>query len=87
MATDTISEDGLNAEIAAYESMQKALESEHTGKWVLVKDRKLIALYDSFETAAQDAVHQFGRGPYLIRQIGASPVVLPASIMFPFRYA
>ena len=72
----------VNAEIAAYEAMAKELEAKHTGKWVLLRDRQLIGVYDSFEAAANDAVTRFGRGPYLLRQVGAPPVVLPASVMY-----
>ncbi|MBI3491027.1 MAG: hypothetical protein HY047_04435 [Acidobacteria bacterium] len=72
----------LNDEIAAYERMQAKLEAEHMGKWVLVHNGSLIDLYNSFEAAAEDAVKRFGRGPYLIRQIGAPPVTLPASVMY-----
>ena len=82
MNSSTIPVNGLEAEIEAYESMQQALEAKHTGKWVLLKDRRLIDLYESFEAAAQDAVRLYGRGPYLIRQIGAPPVILPASVMY-----
>ena len=87
MKAETTPESGLNGEIEAYEAMQERLESEHTGKWALIKDRKLIDLYDSFEVAAQEAVQRFGRGPYLIRQVGAPPMILPASIMFRPHYA
>ncbi len=72
----------LNEEIKAYESMQADLETKHMGKWVLVHDLKLIGVYDSFENAAEDAVKKFGRGPFLIRQVGAPPVTLPASVVF-----
>jgi hypothetical protein len=82
MNSSTIPESGLESEIEAYEAMQQDLEAKHTGKWVLVKDRKLIDLYESFETAAQNAVRLYGRGPYLIRQVGAPPVILPASLMY-----
>jgi hypothetical protein len=76
----------LDAEILAYDSMREKLEAEHMDKWVLVHDRVLIGLYDSFEKAAEDAVKRFGRGPYLIRQIGAPPVTLPASVMYNLRH-
>jgi len=72
----------LDVEIAAYESMREKLEVEHTGKWALVRGRDLVAVYDSFDAAAEDAVRRFGAGPYPIRQIGAPPVTLPASVMF-----
>lgn len=82
MNTATLPESGLNAEIEAYETMRLDLESKHTGEWVLLKDRKLVNFYESFELAAQDAVRLYGRGPFLIRQVGAPPVTFPASLMY-----
>jgi hypothetical protein len=72
----------LRDEIAAYDAMRADLEASHLGKFALVHDRALVGAYDSFDAAARDAVHRFGRGPYLIRQIGAPPVTLPASVMY-----
>jgi hypothetical protein len=72
----------VESDIAAYEAMKGELEAKHMGFWVLFYEGKLIALFDSFEGAAEDAVRRFGRGPYLIRQIGAPPVSLPASLMY-----
>jgi hypothetical protein len=72
----------LDQEISAYEGMRSELETHHMGKWVLVHDLELIGVFDSFESAAQDATRKFGRGPYLIRQVGAPPVTLPASVMY-----
>ena len=68
--------------IAAYEVMRSDLEAQYPGDWALVHDQKLIGTYQTFDDAAQDAVSRFGRGPYLIRQIGAPPVRLPASVMY-----
>lgn len=76
----------LDTELAAYEEMRPDLEAHHMGKWVLVHDRKLVGTYDTFDSAAQDAVAKFGRGPYLIRQIGAPPITLPASVMYEPSY-
>jgi hypothetical protein len=72
----------LKDEIAAYEVMRADLESAHLGEWALVHDGQLVGTYKSFDLAARDAVHQFGRGPYLIRQIGAAELTLPASVMY-----
>jgi hypothetical protein len=72
----------LRDEIAAYDAMRADLEASHLGKFALVHDRALIGTYDTFDAAAREAVHRFGRGPYLIRQIGAPPVTLPASVMY-----
>ncbi len=72
----------LKQEIAAYEAMQADLESASLGKWALVHDSKLEGVFDSFELAAGTAVKKFGRGPYLIRQIGSASITLPASVMY-----
>jgi hypothetical protein len=72
----------LETEITTYESMREGLEAEHMGKWALLHDHDLIGLYDTFDAVAREAVKRFGRGPYLIRQIGARPATLPASVMF-----
>lgn len=72
----------LRDEIAAYETMRQDLEADHLGKWALVHDKILVDVFDDFHRAAVDAVRQFGRGPYLIRQIGAFPSPLPASLFY-----
>jgi hypothetical protein len=72
----------LKDEIAAYDTISADLEAASLGKWALVHDRALIGIYDSFDMAAAEAVRQFGRGPYLIRQIGAPPITMPASVMY-----
>jgi len=72
----------VKTDIAAYDRQREELEERHTGKWVLFHDEQLIGVYASFESAAVEAVSRFGRGPYLIRQVGAPPVVLPASVMY-----
>lgn len=72
----------LKTEIAAYERMRDDLELEHFGKWVVVHDEKLVGTYETFEKAAEIAVERFGRGPYLIRRVGAPPFVLPASVKY-----
>lgn len=74
-------------DIAAYAKMQQELEAKHMGKWVLFHDLSLIGVYESFEEAAKDAVARFGRGPYLIRQVGAASVTLPASVMYHTSHA
>ena len=72
----------LTEEIAAYEGMRRTLEIDHFGKWVVVHGAKLAGAYDSFEEAADYAVRSFGRGPYLIREVGSPPSTLPASVIY-----
>jgi hypothetical protein len=74
--------DLLAMDIAAYEAARAGLEKEHNGKWVVFHAGALVTVYADFDSAAMDAVGRFGRGPYLIRQIGAPPLVLPASAMY-----
>lgn len=74
--------DKTKKDIVAYEKLQQKLESENMGKWVVIHNQKLISIYDNFESAAEEAVKKFGAGPYLIRQIGAQSLTLPASVMY-----
>ena len=76
----------LNDEITAYDRMRADLETQHNGRWVVIRDGVLHDVYDDFQAAADDAVRNFGRGPYLIRQVGAGPLVLPASVQFPTAF-
>lgn len=72
----------IQIEIEAFERMQVDLRARFNGRWVLIHDGQLINTFDSFELAATDAVRRFGRGPFLIRQVGAQPDALPVSVVF-----
>ena len=76
----------LTKEIIAYERMLDVLENEHFGEWAVVRNEELIGTYESFELAANEAMKRFGKGPYLIREIGGLPTALPASVLYrPFH--
>lgn len=64
----------IQREIEAFDSMRADLEKHHMGKHVIVRDGKLVGAFDTFDAAAREAVKQFGRGPYLIRKVGAAEV-------------
>jgi hypothetical protein len=72
----------LTDEINAYEAARSDLESKYLGRWILMHERQLVGTYDCFENAADQAVRRFGRGPYLIRQVGAQSVTLPVSVLY-----
>jgi hypothetical protein len=72
----------LEKEIAAFNAQRDDLERKQNGKWVVFHDATIAGVFDSFSDAAKDAVEKFGRGPYLIRQVGASESAIPASIMY-----
>lgn len=67
----------LSKEIAAYDRMRSYLEMDHFGKWIVMHDEELIGSYENVEEAVDEAVRRFGRGPYLIRQVGAGPIRVP----------
>ena len=72
----------LSQQISAYEAMRDRLEADYFGKWVVFHSGEMVDSYESFQDAAVDAVKRFGRGPYLIRQVGAGPPRLPASVLY-----
>jgi hypothetical protein len=72
----------LDKEIAAYNLMKAELDQSSSGKWVVFYDCKLRGTYENFDSAAAEAIRQFGRGPYLIRQVGEDDIVLPASVVY-----
>lgn len=77
----------LKEDIAAFEAMRSDLETRYLGKWVLFHNKQFVGDFDSFGQAAGEAVRRFGRGPYLIREVGAAPVTLPASVMYRLVHA
>ena len=74
--------DALDRQIAAYDAQREQLERDYHGRWVVFHDESLVGDYVSYEDAITTAMRKFGRGPYLIRQVGAPPLRLPASVMF-----
>lgn len=72
----------LEIELTAYRQQATRLEASDLGRWVVFKGAALIAIYDTFEAAAEDAVAKFGRGPFLIREVGAPPIVMPVSVAY-----
>lgn len=74
----------LSEERKAFKKMRDELEATAKGKWVLFYKSDLIATFDTFDAAATEAVRKFGRGPFLIRQIGAPETVLPASLAYAY---
>lgn len=77
----------LSVQIAAYARMQGTLQADHNGKWAVIYDEELRGVFDTFEEAAEEAVRQFGRGPYLIRQIGVPPAPLPPTLLYGLSHA
>ena len=77
----------LKENIAAYEAMQDDLELDYFGKWVVFYDKELAGTYKTSGDAVDDAMVRFGRGPYLIKQVGEPPLTLPPYVPYRTRNA
>jgi predicted aspartyl protease len=60
----------LETEVRAFEAQREELERHYKGDFVIFHGEECIPAFDSLDAAAQEAVRRFGRGPYLIRQVG-----------------
>ncbi len=72
----------LAREIRAFEARKPELEKHHFGKFVVFHGETLEGAWDTFEAAAEYAVGKYGRGPYLIRQVGSPALAPPVSLMY-----
>jgi hypothetical protein len=72
----------LETEIRSFEARQPELEQHHHGKWVIFHGEEFVGAFDTLANAASVAAQRFGRGPYLIRRVGAPPLTLPASVIY-----
>ena len=77
----------LPENIAAYARVQNALEADHWGEYVVFFDGEMRGTFPTFPEAMVFAIERWGRGPYLIRQIGRPPFVMPASVQYRRIYA
>ena len=77
----------LTENINAYERMQHVLEADKLGKWVVLYDGELTGEFSEFHEAVEFAVARWGRGPYLVRQVGRPPFTVPASVQYRRIYA
>lgn len=77
----------LEENIAAFEELRHQLEAELWDRWVVFYNGELVGDYEDFQVCAAETVQKYGRGPYLIRQVGAVPIRLPSSILFGRPYA
>lgn len=79
--------DNLKQELEVYENHRSKFEEEHDMQWVVICGNEIGGFFDDFQTAAASAVSRFGRGPYLIKQIGAQEDKIPLSLFTRPMYA
>jgi hypothetical protein len=72
----------LSLETKIFERHKAEFERDHPWEWIVIHGDDYVEFFEDFQVAAQTAVARFGRGPYLIRQIGVPTPSLPASVLF-----
>ena len=72
----------LEKEIAVYGREKERLEKEHPGKFVLIYGDDVIDTFDTFDAAATEGLRQFGRGPFLIREVGREKLEISAAVLY-----
>ena len=72
----------LEIEKATYDRHKEDFHRDHKLEWVVIHGDQVVGFFGEFQQAAETAVERFGRGPYLIRQIGAPIEPLPASLLY-----
>ena len=78
----------LDNDIKKFCEMSDELNQYHADKFILVFEGRFISSFDTFDNAARYAVKNFGKGPYLIRQVGApTEMSMPASVKYRPHYA
>lgn len=59
----------LETELKTYEQHRDHLLGTDEGKFVLIRDNKVIGIYDSKMDAIAQGYQQFGNVPFLVKQI------------------
>ena len=75
-------ENPLARELALYEAYRHGFEEKHRWEWIVIHGEEVVGFYTDFQDAAEVTVERYGRGPYLIRQIGVPRPSLPSSVRF-----
>lgn len=72
----------LDENIEAYEGQREELEKYYKGKYIIFYNKERVGTFDSFNFTARNAISRFGRGPYLIRQVGQGEIRPSSAIIF-----
>jgi hypothetical protein len=71
----------LELELQTYHRERGRLESEHRGKFVLIRGDEIVGVYDDFHAASEQAARQFERGPYLVQCIASEVMHIPSALL------
>jgi hypothetical protein len=56
-------------ELAYYNEHRAEFLSKHEWKYLLIKGRELIGVFDNPQAAYVEGLHRFGNNPFLIKQV------------------
>lgn len=59
----------LKAELGFYNNQKEELLKHYKGQFALIKGKKLIGTYTTWEEAFNDAIETFGNSPFLIKPV------------------
>ena len=59
----------LKAELWFYNNQKEELLKHYEGQFALIKGKKLIDTYTTWEEAFNDAIEKFGNSPFLIKPV------------------
>ena len=59
----------LSKEIETFNNNKEILLRDHSGKFVLIKDDKVIETYDSQKDAIKVGIDKFGNSPFLVKKV------------------
>lgn len=59
----------LKKELETYEDSKASLLKSSRGKFVLIKEDKIIGIYDTYNDAIKIGIDKFGNKPYLVKRI------------------
>ena len=63
---------------AVFKKLEPQLLAEHSGRYALLANKKLLGIYDSFREAYRAGARAVGRR-YIVQKIGAKPVQILAA--------
>lgn len=61
----------LKKELEFFQKEREILLKDHAGKLALIKDQKVVGVFDSFGEAYSKGLELFGVAPFLIKQVVA----------------
>ena len=61
----------LEKEYQFYLSQSDEWKKQNHGKWVIIKDQKIVDIYTTYEDTFKKGIEKFGNIQFLIHQVGS----------------